>query len=86
MIETIEGAVYVERVSLHSPAAIRQAKKAIERAFKVQELGLGYAFVELLSTCPTNWGMTPVQSLDWLKDNMIPYYPLKQFKCPEEVK
>lgn len=86
MIETIDGAVYVERVSLHDPAGVRAAKKAIERAFEVQEQKLGYAFVEILSTCPTNWGMTPVQSLGWLKENMIPYYPVKQFKCPEGVK
>ena len=86
LLNTIDGAVYVERVSLHNPAAVKAAKKAIHRAFEVQEKGLGYAFVELLSTCPTNWGMTPVQATQWLKDNMIPYYPLQQFKCPEEVK
>ena len=86
LLETIPGAVYVERVSLHNPAGVRAAKKAIHRAFEVQEKGLGYAFVEFLSTCPTNWGMTPVKALDWLKENMIPYYPVKQFKCPEEVK
>jgi len=86
LLSSIDGAVYIERVSLHSPAAVRAAKKAIHRAFEVQEKGLGYAFVELLSTCPTNWGMTPVQATSWLKENMIPYYPVKQFKCPEEVK
>ena len=86
LLETIPGAVYVERVSLHNPAGVRAAKKAIHRAFDVQEKGLGYAFVEMLSTCPTNWGMTPVKSLEWVKENMIPYYPVKQFKCPEEVK
>lgn len=86
LLETIDGAVYIERVSLHNAAGVRAAKKAIRRAFEVQEKGLGYAFVELLSTCPTNWGMTPVQALDWMKENMIPYYPVKQFKCPEEVK
>lgn len=86
MISTIDGAVYVERVSLDSPANIRKAKKAVERAFRVQEMKLGFAFVELLSTCPTNWGLNPVDSLKWLKDNMIPYYPLGMIKCPEEVK
>ena len=86
MISTIDGAVYVERVSLDSPANIRKAKKAVERAFLVQEKRLGFAFVELLSTCPTNWGLNPVDSLKWLKDNMIPYYPLGMIKCPEEVK
>lgn len=86
MIATIEGAVYVERVSLASPGEIRKAKKAVQRAFEVQEKRLGFAFVEILSTCPTNWGLTPVASLEWLKENMVPYYPIKQFKCPEEVK
>ena len=86
MLATIDGAVYVERVSLDSPGNIRKAKKAVERAFLVQEKKLGFAFVEMLSTCPTNWGLNPVDSLKWLKDNMIPYYPLGMIKCPEEVK
>lgn len=86
IMNTIDGAVYVERVTVTTPADIRKAKKAIARAFDVQEQGLGYSFVEILSTCPTNWGMPPVQSIDWLRENMIPYYPVKQFKCPEEVK
>lgn len=86
MISTIDGAVYVERVTLSSPADVRKAKKAIQRAFEVQSKGLGFAFVELLSTCPTNWGISPTKSIQWLKENMIPYYPIQQFKCPEEVK
>ncbi len=86
IMEAIDGAVYVERVSMGTPGDIRKAKKAIARAFEVQEKGLGYSFVEVLSTCPTNWGMTPVKSIEWLNKNMIPYFPLKQFKCPEEVK
>lgn len=86
MLATIDGAVFVERVSLDSPANIRKAKRAIEMAFKVQELRLGFSFVEILSTCPTNWGLSPVDSLKWLKDNLIPYYPLGRIKCPEEVK
>lgn len=86
ILESIDGAVYIERVSLHNPAGVRAAKNAIARAFEVQEKKLGYAFVEMLSNCPTNWGMTPVQSLNWMKEHMLPYYPVKQFKCPEEVK
>ena len=85
MISTIEEAVYVERVTVSSPADIRKAKKAIEKAFKVQEMKLGFAFVEILSTCPTNWGLTPVDSIKWLRENMMEYYPVKQFKCPKEV-
>lgn len=86
LIATIDGAVFVERVSLDSPANIRKAKKAIQRAIDVQEKRLGFGFVEILSTCPTNWGYTPVKSLEWLRENMIPYFPLGNIKCPEEVK
>ena len=86
MIATIDGAVFVERVSVHTPAAVRNAKKAIKNAFQCQIDGKGFAMVEVLSTCPTNWGMTPVDSLKWLEDNMIPYYPLGNFKKPEEDK
>jgi len=84
IIATIDGAVYVERVSLHSPAAVRKAKKAIKHALEIQEKGLGFAFVEILSTCPTNWGVTPAKSLDWIKDNLIPYYPLGVLKDVKE--
>lgn len=86
MLATIDGAVFVERVAVDSPANIRKAKKAIRKAFEVQQKRLGFSFVEVLSTCPTNWGLTPVDSMKWLRENMIPYYPLGNFKCPEEVK
>ncbi|HZJ82840.1 MAG TPA: thiamine pyrophosphate-dependent enzyme [Clostridia bacterium] len=76
MLATLEGAVYIERVSVHDIKNIIKAKKAIKKAFEVQLSGKGFALVEVLSTCPTNWGMTPVESLKWLEDNMIPYYPL----------
>lgn len=86
LIATIDGAVFVERVSLDSPAHIRKAKKAVEKAIEVQEKKLGFGFVEILSACPTNWGYSPVKALEWLRENMIPYYPLGNLKCPEEVK
>lgn len=86
IISQIAGAVYVERVTVSSPGDVRKAKKAIERAFDVQEKKLGYAFVEILSSCPVNWGLTPVKAIEWLRTEMIDYYPVKQFKCPEEVK
>lgn len=85
MLATIDGAVFVERVAVNTPANIRKAKKAIKKCFQVQLDGLGFGIVEVLSTCPTNWGLTPVESLAWLKENMIPYYPLGNFKSPEEV-
>lgn len=80
MLATLEGAKFVERVAVNSPANIRKAKKAIKRAFECQLRGEGFAIVEVLSTCPTNWGKTPVDSLRWLEENMIPYYPLGNFK------
>jgi 2-oxoglutarate ferredoxin oxidoreductase subunit beta len=85
LLSTIEGATFIERVSVHDPANIRKAKKAITKAFKNQIEGNGFSLVEVLSTCPTNWGLTPVESLSWLRDNMIPYYPLGNFKSPKEV-
>ena len=80
MLATIDGAVYVERVSLHSPAEVRKAKKAIRTAFEVQEKKLGFAFVEFLSTCPTNWGLSPVAALDFIKDKMIAILSGKKFQ------
>lgn len=76
MISTLDGAVYVERVSVDSVPNIIKAKKAIKKAFELQIAGAGFTFVEVLSVCPTNWGLSPVESMDWLRDNMMPYYPL----------
>jgi len=86
MLATIDGAVFVERVSVHDVPNIRKAKKAIKKAFEVQLRGEGFGIVEVLSTCPTNWGMTPVDSLAWLKENMLPYFPLGNFRTTEEAK
>ena len=80
MLATLDGAAYVVRRSLHDPKNIRLAKKAIRTAFEVQVRGMGFSMVELLSICPTNWGMTPGESLHWLEDKMVPYYPLGDFK------
>lgn len=84
MIATIPSSAFIERTSVHDPANIRKTKKAIRKAFEIQKAGKGFSMVEVLSTCPTNWGLTPVDSLGWLKDNMIPYYPLGNFKTPKE--
>jgi 2-oxoglutarate ferredoxin oxidoreductase subunit beta len=80
IIATIEGATYVERVSVGSPAAVRKAKKAVARAFDLQEAKAGFGFVEFLSSCPTNWGLTPTASMNWIRESMVPYYPLGVFK------
>jgi 2-oxoglutarate ferredoxin oxidoreductase subunit beta len=79
MLSTLDRAVFVERVSVDTPANVRKAKKAIKKAFEVQLAGLGFGIVEVLSTCPTNWGMHPVDSLQWLRDIMMPKYPLGNF-------
>jgi len=86
MLATIDGAKFVERVSVDTPANIRKAKKAIREAFELQLSGKGFGIVEVLSTCPTNWALTPRDSLQWLRDNMMPYYPIGNFRTPEEDK
>ena len=85
LLSTIDGAKFVERVSVDTPANIRKAKKAIRDCFEVQEKGLGFGIVEVLSTCPTNWGLAPNDALQWLRDNMMPVYPLGSFRNPKEA-
>jgi 2-oxoglutarate ferredoxin oxidoreductase subunit beta len=80
LIAQIDGAAYVVRRSLHSPAEIRKAKKAIREAFAYQIDGVGFALVELLSSCPTNWNINPEESLRWIETNMLPVFPLGDFK------
>jgi 2-oxoglutarate ferredoxin oxidoreductase subunit beta len=85
VLAKMEGASYVVRRSLHDPKNIRLAKKAIRIAFETQRRGMGFSLVELLSTCPTNWGISPVESLTWLEEHMIPVYPLEDFKVAPEL-
>ena len=80
LISMIDGAYYVERVSVDSVKNIKAAKKAILRGFKNQLEGKGFSLIEVISTCPTNWGLDPVKSLDWLRENMLPYYPPGVYK------
>ena len=76
MISTLGGAVYVERVAVDTIPNIIKAKKAIKKAFEIQIKGIGFAMIEVLSTCPTNWGLSPTESLKWLQTNMMPFYTL----------
>lgn len=76
IIATLEGSYYVERVSVNNISNITKAKKALKKAFANALNNKGFSFIEVLSICPTNWGLTPKDSLKWLEDNMIPYYPL----------
>ena len=80
LLSTLDGCVYAERVCVTDIANINKAKRAIKKAFEKQMNREGFTFVEVLSTCPTNWGMTPLKAIQWLKDNMIPYYPLGVIK------
>ena len=80
MVSTLDGAAYVERVSVDCVKNVVAAKKAIKKAFEVQQQGLGLSLIEVLSTCPTNWGLTPQKALEWLRENMIEHYPLGVYK------
>ncbi len=79
MLSTLSGVAFAERVAVNNPANVRKAKAAIKKAFTAQIEKKGFSIVEILSTCPTNWGLTPVNALNWLEENMIPYYPLGNF-------
>ncbi|MHB1407291.1 MAG: thiamine pyrophosphate-dependent enzyme [Desulfitobacteriaceae bacterium] len=76
ILATLEGAAYIARVSVHNPAEVVKAKQAIRTAFQAQIEGRGFTLVEVLSSCPTNWGLSPREALAWVSTNMIPYYPL----------
>lgn len=80
IIATLPGTTYAVRRSLHNAKEIIKAKKAVRQAFEVQLSGHGFAFVELLSSCPTNWGISPAASMQWIEEQMIPYYPLGDYK------
>ncbi|HLP46515.1 MAG TPA: thiamine pyrophosphate-dependent enzyme [Candidatus Deferrimicrobium sp.] len=86
MVSQLPGVVYAERVSCNTPANTRKAKKALKKAFEIQGQGLGTTFIEVASNCPSGWKCTPVESLDWLKDKVYPYFPLGVFKEPPAAK
>ena len=80
MLSSLDGVALAQRVTVDSVRHIAEAKKAIKKAFENQIEGRGYSIVEVLSTCPTNWGLAPAEALEWLQNNMIPYYPLGVYK------
>ncbi len=80
MLATLDGPAYIERVSVDTPKNVLSAKKAVQKAFQNQMLGAGFSLVEVLSMCPTDWGMTPSQAIDWVQKSMIKFYPLGVFK------
>ncbi len=80
MLSQVDGATYLERVAVNNVKNVKKAKQAIMKAFKNQIEGKGFSLVEVLSTCPTNWGLSPKESLKWLDENMETYYPLGVYK------
>ncbi len=80
LLSSLDGVAYIERVTVDKPANVRKAKKALKKAFQTQIEGRGYSMVEVVSTCPTNWGMSPQDSFAWMNENMLPYYPLGVYK------
>lgn len=78
-----EGSAYICRTAVNDPVNVIKTKKAIKKALQTQMNRLGFSMVEILSTCPTNWGLSPLDALNWLEKNMIPYYPLGEFKVRE---
>ena len=83
LLAPLPGVSYSVRRSVHDPRHINNAKKAIKTAFQAQLAGMGLALVEVLSACPTNWHLTPVAALEWLAKNMLPYYPVGDYKISE---
>ena len=80
MLATLEGPEYVTRVAVNNVKNVKNAKKAIKKAFQNQMEGKGFSLVEVVSACPTNWGMTPQQALEWVESDMLPYYPIGVYK------
>jgi 2-oxoglutarate ferredoxin oxidoreductase subunit beta len=83
LLSTLDAPAYLERVTVNSVKNVRNAKKAIKKAFQNQIDGKGFSFIEVLSACPTNWGMTPQKALQWIDEAMIPQYPLGVFRDKE---
>ena len=80
MLGITDGATYIERTAVNSPKKIRRTKRAIKKAFKAQMAGLGFSLIEILSPCPTNWKMSPVDACRWIDETMTAVFPLKVIK------
>ncbi len=83
LLSTLDGVAFAQRVTVSDVKNVNIARKAIRKAFQNQLDGKGYSIVEVLSTCPTNWGLSPVEAVRWLEENMVPYYPLGVYKDVE---
>ena len=85
MLSQLDGPEYLARVAVNNVKNVKNAKKAIKKAFENQVNGRGFSLVEVISSCPTNWGMTPAKALEWIDEKMIPYYPLGVYKDRSEA-
>ena len=83
LIAALQTTGYIVRRAVIKPKYIVRAKKAIKQAFQYQLEGRCFSLVELVSTCPTNWGMTPVEAVKWAEESMLPYYQLGDYKTPQ---
>ena len=88
LLATLEAPAFVARYALNTPKGVMEAKKAIRKGFEIQMAGKGFSFIELLGNCPTNWGMTPLQTLEYMESNTIPYFKpgVYKDKYKDEVK
>jgi 2-oxoglutarate ferredoxin oxidoreductase subunit beta len=84
LLASLATPAFISRQSVIKPKYIKKAKKAIQQAFAYQMENRCFSFVEIVNTCPTNWGMTPVEAVKWAEETLLPYYPLGDFKTPEE--
>ncbi|MBR6748040.1 MAG: 2-oxoglutarate oxidoreductase [Clostridia bacterium] len=80
LLSSLDGPALLQRVTCDTVPHIREAKAAIKKGFQNQLEGKGFSLIEVVSTCPTNWGLSPVKAIDWLRENMLPYYPLGVYK------
>jgi len=85
LLATLDGVVYLERCAVNTPANVIKAKKAIKKAFTLQIEKRGFTMVEIISQCPTDWGVTPLQAIEFVKNSMIPFFPLGVYKAPEKT-
>ncbi len=85
LVAQLPGTIFVTRQAVHTPSAVRKAKKAVRKAFENQKLNKGLSFIEIVSNCNSGWKMTPLQSNEWMVDNMFPYYPLGDIKDSEKA-
>ena len=80
MLATLDGPEFIARVAVNNVKNVKEAQKAIKKAFENQINKKGFSLIEVVSSCPTNWGMTPVDALKWVEEKMLPYYPLGVYK------